>query len=264
MRLPLFERTLQLLFHVLPTENAELYRVCRHYVDRYNGDNNDNMTSNGEARFLRQVLGACQTVFDVGANIGDWTALALEINPRLQVHCFEPLPTTYAELQGRSFPAQVVRNDFGLGSKAEQRSLLVYDHSSGMNTLFQRKGLEAGWGISTPHKAEAVWLDTVDAYCARRNIAQVDLMKLDVEGNELEVLRGAGTMLSEGRVGMVQFEYGGCNIDSGVLLKDFFEYALPLGYVPHKIMPDRLKRVERYDQRLENFTYQNWVLVRGV
>ena len=81
--------------------NPFLYRVCKRYVDRYNSENNDSIHTNGELRLMRAVLPMCMTVFDVGANIGDWTALALSINPRLQIHCFEPSVATFQRLQGR-------------------------------------------------------------------------------------------------------------------------------------------------------------------
>jgi hypothetical protein len=83
-----------------------------------------------------------------------------------------------------------------------------------------------------------------------------------VEGHELEVFKGAGDLLAQGRIGIVQFEYGGCNIDSRALLQDFFDFFDPLPYALHKLYPARLRRHDRYDQRLENFQYQNWVAVR--
>ncbi len=87
----------------------------------------------------------------------------------------------------------------------------------------------------------------------------IDLVKVDVEGHELEVFKGAAGMLAQGKIKRIQFEYGGCNIDSRVLLKDLFEFLLPYGYAFYKVFPRELRRVPRYDQRLENFQYQNWV-----
>ena len=81
--------------------NSMIYRLCKRYVDRYNSENNDNIQTNGELRLMRAVLPKCASVFDVGANIGDWTALAMEINPQLQIHCFEPSAATFQRLQSR-------------------------------------------------------------------------------------------------------------------------------------------------------------------
>ena len=85
------------LLELLP-RTAFLYRVCKRYVDRYNSENNDNIHTNGEWCFMEFILPQCMIVFDVGANVGDWTALALEINPRLQIHCFEPSAVTFQRL----------------------------------------------------------------------------------------------------------------------------------------------------------------------
>ncbi len=255
---------LQSLIDILPSRNGDLYRAFRRYVDRYNGDNDDDMIRNGELRFMGEHLKGSTTVFDVGANVGDWAALALEINPALSLHCFEPSPTTFSRLAARSFPANVVRNNFGLSSASGERSLYVFGEGSGMKSLYRRQGLEDGWALDAPSQTETVWLDTLDHYCLSRDVEKIDFLKLDVEGHELEVLRGAGQMLARGRIDIIQLEYGGCNIDSRALLKDIFEFFGSLPYSANKINPRGLRAVERYDQRIENFQYQNWAFIRTV
>jgi hypothetical protein len=64
-------------------------------------------------------------------------------------------------------------------------------------------------------------------------------------------------------VRIVQFEYGGCNIDSRVLLKDLFAFFSDYRYLLFKIMPTCVEKHEVYSQRLENFQYQNWIAVRS-
>jgi hypothetical protein len=70
-------------------------------------------------------------------------------------------------------------------------------------------------------------------------------------------------LLKSGSVGIIQFEYGGCNIDSGVLLKDIFAFFGDLDYSFYKIYPREARLVSKYDQRLENFQYQNWAIVKN-
>jgi FkbM family methyltransferase len=231
-------------------------------VDRYNGENNDNMRTNGEWHFLRHILKECHTVFDVGANTGEWASLALSINPNINLHCFEPSSATYTRLLEKIFPSNVVCNCFGLGAIQEERPLYIFEAEAGINSLYRRQGLEDGWGLSSPSHIEMVRLDTLDRYCQERGINKIDLLKVDVEGHELEVFKGASSMLAESRITTVQFEYGGCNIDARVLLKDLFDYFQMFEYVLYKIYPDTLRRIQRYDQRLENFQYQNWVAMR--
>jgi len=247
------------LFDLIPA-NHQLYHFCKRYVDFYSGENNQNMLTNGELRFMRQVLPQCNVVFDVGANIGDWTALALRINPQLTIHCFEPGWATYQHLLAREFPSSVTCNDLGLGSRAEQRTLYVFEDGAGINSLYRRSGLES-FGLTTQRYEEAVQLATLDEYCRKLDIQTIDYLKVDVEGHELEVFEGATHMLENGQIMRIQFEYGGACIDARVLLKDLFESLQKFGYTLHKIYPRELRRVEQYDQRFENFQYQNWVAI---
>ena len=98
------KRLVTILFSYLPPDDERLYRLCQHYVDRYNGENNDDIHKNGELRFMRQTLGNCHTVFDVGANVGEWAALALNLNPTVNLHCFEPSQATYQRAWNCSLP----------------------------------------------------------------------------------------------------------------------------------------------------------------
>lgn len=241
--------------------NCMLYRVCKQYVDLYNGENDDDIETNGELRFMRSVLSQCRVVFDIGANVGYWAMLALKINPQINLHCFEPSHITYQQLLSKHFPANVVCNNFGLSSTAGEAKLLIFEEGSGINSMYHRQGLEDGWGLSAQQGEETIHLETVDRYCEQKNIQVVDFCKVDVEGHELEVLKGMYAMLKARQIKMIQFEYGGCDIDASVLLKDIFGFFQPFDYAFYKIYPKQLRLVTRYDQRLENFQYQNWLVI---
>ena len=249
------KRQLLALLPLLPY-NKFVYRVAKHYVDCQNCENDDNMHTNGELWFMRSVLPQCSIVFDVGANVGDWTALASEINPTSKIHCFEPSKVTFQRLQAGG----AIYNNFGLSSAPGERELWVFDDEcSGANSLYKRQGLQDGYGLTEQQRKEVVRMDTLDAYCLRVGVQTIDLMKVDVEGHELEVFKGAKEMLAHKTIKRIQFEYGGCNIDARVLLKDFFDFFESYDYSLYKMFPHELRHVPRYDQRLENFQYQNWV-----
>jgi len=241
--------------------NKHLYNFCKSYVEKHDGDCNGDMETNGELRVMRQFLPCSSVVFDIGAHVGEWTNRALEINPQLQIHCFEPGRDNFTKLAAGVQSGQVVCNPFGLSSRQGEQSFFIYRDAPGLNSLYQRRGLEDGWGLETTHETETVRLNTLENYCREKNIETIDFMKIDVEGHELEVFKGGRSLFAENRVGIIQFEYGGCNIDSKVLLKDLFEFFEGTAYRFYKIFPDRLKHVPRYDQRLENFKYQNWLLI---
>ena len=251
----------ELLLSIVPTDSRRLYRWCKWYVDLYNGENNHHIETNGEFRFMQRNLLRCATVFDIGAHMGSWASLALEVNPRLQLHCFEPSAFTYQKLLSNQFPPNVVCKNLGMSSAPGEARLFVFEDGAGINSLYQRQGLESH-GLSTQQRQETVYLSTVDIYCQENEIQAIDFLKVDVEGHELEVFRGMSEMLEQGRVNIIQFEYGGCNIDAGVFLKDIFNFFDTLDYAFHKIYPRQVKPVAQYDQRLDNFQYQNWVIVR--
>ncbi|NEP84617.1 MAG: FkbM family methyltransferase [Okeania sp. SIO3B3] len=235
-----------------------LYQACRFYADRYQGLNNDDVAFNGELHLLQQILPASQVVFDVGANVGLWTQLALEINPQATFHCFEPNAAVFEQLQNRQFPITVNRRNVGLSNTAGQRELHIFEETSTMSSLYQRRGLES-YNIANSQFTELIVLETLDNYCQQHAIDNIDFLKMDVEGHELQVLQGATRLLTEQRIQLIQFEYGGCNIDAKVLLRDFFDLLGPLGYTLYKVLPTHLETVPSYTQQYENFQYQNWL-----
>lgn len=236
------------------------YAYAKRYVNRCEGNNDPDITTNGELRFLRTVVLQCKVIFDVGANVGEWANLVLEANPLVQLHCFEPSKSTFAKLAARRFPANVLINNFGLSSTSGDGKLFVFGEENGMNSLYRRHGLEHK-GLAPQQREETIDLKTLDEYYFEHNIVKIDYLKLDVEGHELEVLKGAENALRAGRIGIIQFEYGGCNIDSRVLLKDIFDFVQSLPYVVYKILPESIQQLFRYSQAIETFQYSNWLLI---
>src|SRR5687767_1035428 len=96
-----------LLLKLPPSENTRIASFCQRYVDRYNGDNNDDIYSNGEWHFLRRIVPMCDIIFDVGANQGDWTELAFALKADVNIHSFEPSQATFRKLLSRGFPQNV-------------------------------------------------------------------------------------------------------------------------------------------------------------
>jgi FkbM family methyltransferase len=244
-----FRRSLNLL-----PRSAAAFKLCRMYVNFYSGQDNPDFRTNGEARALRRILPGCKTVFDVGAHVGDWTALALSINPALEVHCFEPSAGTYLKLDGRFGRASDVKlNRMGLGAEPGDARLHLFRGQSDTSSLYP------GAGFTPAAGTETIRLETLDRYCDAAGVARIDYLKIDTEGHEFAVLRGAGTMLETGRVSYVQLEYGPGYLEAGVLLRDVFGHLGPMGYRAHKILPRGLEAVAAYSVGLENFRLSNWL-----
>ena len=242
-----------------------LKTICHRYVehcDSPSGENNGDPERNGEYRFLRVVGPRLGTVFDVGANRGDWTAAVLATAPRVtRVVAFEPWAPTFAKLSARDFPSHVVLEQAALSSEEGKATLHGYGTYPEMNSFHSRTGIQDYLADTQPDRTEQVATWTLDGYCQRKGIERIDFLKVDTEGHEWEVLQGARKLLANGSIGIIQFEYGGTYIDSRRLLKDVFELLTCLGYCLHKIVPRGLVACPAYSQRLENFQYKNFIAV---
>ncbi len=242
-------------FALLPKRSALLYAAARRYVDRFNGNNQLDMRTNGELLFMQQRLPRARVAFDIGAATGDWAAHALSINPALELHCFEPNAASFEKLAARGLRARL--NRFGIGDTSGEAVLHTSTTTPELGSVYERSDL----GISVDWSQQAIQIRTLDEYCAEHGIASVDFMKIDVEGHEAAVFRGMRNLLGARAVRVIQFEYGGANIDAHVLLKDIWADLSQYGYRFSKLFPDGPRRYERYSQTLEDFQYQNWAAI---
>lgn len=193
-------------FRFVPHSNDLLLRLSQRYLDRHYGQNDSNPVTNGEDAFLRTVLPGLRggVIFDVGANVGNWSSFALSLNPSLTIHIFEPSSQTYYMCSEKRWPETVSLNNIGLGEHREKLLLKIVEPGSGMNSLYSRQGVEAAESAST----EEVQIETLDNYCVEHGINHIDFLKADVEGHELAVFKGARRMLERRGIEMIQFEYG--------------------------------------------------------
>lgn len=102
---------------------------------------------------------------------------------------------------------------------------------------------------------------TVDDFSASKRTFYIDLLKIDVEGHELAVLKGANRMISEGRIRFVQFEFGGTSIDSRTFFRDFWRLLSP-NYTLYRIVSNGLYRIDAYSDFLKIFVTVNFLAER--
>jgi FkbM family methyltransferase len=196
-------------------------------------------------------------VFDVGANAGDYSAAVLARLPSARLYAFEPSETAFRELEKRVGTAAKL---FNVALSDRNASGVLYsDHAgSGIASLFDR---DLGHASVAMSRREAVALRALDEVCDEEKVERIDLLKLDVEGSELDVLRGAERLLSRGAIEVIQFEFGGCNIDSRTFLRDFFS-LLGGRYRIYRIVRDGLVPVDSYSEALEIFVTVNYAAIR--
>jgi FkbM family methyltransferase len=214
-----------------------------------------------EARTAGQFLrNSGSVVFDVGANIGLWTNAILKRHGEKvsQVHMFEPSKANCDVLTQLKDPRMVI-NAFGLGDKEERRQLHSDKPGSGLASLYDRNIDHHGIAMNL---RELVSISTLDKYVESNHIEHIDVLKLDVEGHELAVLAGAQKTL-ERRISAIQFEFGGCNIDSRTYFRDLWLFLNELGFRIAVLSPlFGLLRIPRYSESLECFATTNYFAFR--
>ncbi len=105
---------------------------------------------------------------------------------------------------------------------------------------------------------EDVKLDTVDNWIRGEGIQRIDILKIDVEGNELEVLRGAQETLVD-MVQVIQFEFGGTSIDAGTYFRDYWVFLREYGFRIGAITPLGLMPIKVYSESEELMVYRNLI-----
>ena len=142
-----------------------------------------------------------RTIFDVGAHHGE-TVLSLRRRaPHAQIHAFEPFPESFSRLRSA---VGALPNVSCWQTAVADRSGEALLHLQGTDyefSLIPSKGGNSAQVIPVP-------VTTLDQFAAQHGISQVDLLKTDTEGADLDVLRGAANLLERGAVDSVYAEFG--------------------------------------------------------
>lgn len=232
------------------------YRICRRYVAAYEGNCDSDMNTNGELRLLGKALtqgNPGDILFDVGAHVGTWTREALRLSPDKQLHLFEPSPRNFHILNQQNFPANVHLNPIALGAVKGISPFFLHPISSQQDSLYESR--------TVGQEAIAVHKETLADYCAEKCIDHILFLKIDTEGNDLEVLRGAHSFLAQEKIDIIQFEYGPKNIESRIFFQDIFEFLKPYNYSLFKIKPFSISQINSYHETLDHFLLSNYILV---
>ncbi|TVP74575.1 MAG: FkbM family methyltransferase [Rhodobacteraceae bacterium] len=213
-------------------------RLASRFLNAYHNTGNYDFARNGEAFALRVFARHASpdpVIWDVGANYGQYASEAHALLPAARVISFEILPAIAAKMR------QKLQGDW-----LEIREMGLSD-SVGTVDVVWNKQVECTSGI-TPFQNEffahgqletvSCPVSTVDQLIAD-GLAAPGFLKIDVEGHEPAVLRGARALLEGPQAPrMIQFEYGHTWIASGGLLHQTRLFLEQAGYKVGRLYPD--------------------------
>jgi FkbM family methyltransferase len=213
--------------------------------------------------FLKDALKNEQhpVLFDVGANKGEITNQLYAVFPAASIHAFEPIAASYLSLKANCRQSNFKLNNIGLG--IDPGKIAMYHYNDGFTNQHATVFPEVLTALHKKEKIvqEEITLDTVDNYCRENGISKIDFLKIDTEGNELNVLKGAQKMIASSEINIIQFEFNEMNIVSRVFLKDF--YDLLDGYTFYRLNTQELIPLGNYSPIHEIFHFQNIIAIKS-
>lgn len=190
---------------------------------------------------------------DIGGNVGEYSKEILARYPDSQITIFEPSRVNY-EILCSKFDCysnvQIIQS--ALSDSKGTMPLYADEPGSGGASLIKRELDHFGVQVA---EVEKVNVNRFDGIWNRQGI--IDLVKIDVEGFELLVIKGFGELIKSVRA--VQFEMGGTDIDTKTFFQDFWYFFSRCNFSLFRMTPSGLVRINAYTEQEEGFIFKNYV-----
>lgn len=218
----------------------------------------------GELYWTKFVLNNfnLETIFDIGAHKGDYTAMWRANGYTNNIYLFEPHPKTFSILANK-IDNSAFTHLYNIGFSDTTGGALIFDYPSESKSGSEHASLYSNV-ITDLHGASGVSstevkITTLDDFVKEHNIERISLLKIDTEGHEYAILKGAKQLIEKDKVDLLQFEFGAMNVVSRHFFKDFYD-LLNEKYSLYRLLPSGLLPIKIYNARQhEIFMYQNIV-----
>ncbi len=234
-------------------------RFCEAKFGLMQGKGFGSGTVKQENRLCHQLLNKLPDIaIDIGGNVGEYTAELRRRNPILEIHVFEPAASNIEKLNKRfSSDNNIKILPFAVSNESGSTTLFSDKPGSGLGSLTRRKldHFDIKFDVQEPiHtiRFEDYWKDQLEGRI-------LDIVKIDIEGHELAALQGFGKAIFATNI--IQFEFGGCNIDTGTYFQNFWYFFAEHGFQIFRITPFGAERIQKYRESDEFFSTTNYIAV---
>ncbi|MFI5163018.1 MAG: FkbM family methyltransferase [Sphingobacteriales bacterium] len=245
----------------------KLRNQCNRIIIERFGIKNMQPELNGEHLILDNILPVCDSFFDIGANKGDWSGYILSKakGSNFRIFLYEPGTVAF----NISLSRFKTFDNISVSNLALSDTIGTLDFYEQENAGELSSAIEK-WAYGLKRKI-TVNTTTVDSELSRLNIENLDYVKIDTEGFDLKVIKGAIDSIIHNKIGFIQFEYNNAWAVLGATLLDAYEILEQNGYSVFLIKPDGIYnyKVREYGEfyAFSNFiaiTQQNLIHVKGI
>ena len=198
-------------------------------------------------------------IFDVGANVGNYSkAVNDAFHEKRMIYAFEPFSKAFFDLE----KLQKEINDFhpvqlGFSDKKQKVNFLSSSEFNEVGGLYNKDFSHSGFSLNLSEETD---FETIQNFCFDNQIEHIHFLKIDVEGHDFFVLKGAEEMLKNNKVDFIQFEFGAANYLSKTYLHDFFQLLSP-NYHFYKLLKNGLMEIREYNTDIEIHVLSNYVAI---
>lgn len=211
------------------------------------------------SRFINQKSITKVFAIDAGANLGDWSHELLTHFPTSEIVAFEPSKEAFAKLRQRfSNNKSVQCENVALGKFSGVAKLFADQSGSGLGSMTKRRVEHFDIPFDFEEEINVITLDSWMQ--SRKTELTPNVLKMDVEGHELDILIGATKTLPS--IEIIQFEFGGSNIDTRTYFQDFWYFFKENNYDLYRITPKSQLQISIYSEKDECFRASNYLAVR--
>ena len=213
-------------------------------------------TVSSEVKCVKSIIKNGSVFIDCGGNVGNYSNEIIKSFDNPEIHIFEPSSKNITILKKRFGNNNRIKvNGAGLSNKTSESTLFSNESGSRLGSLTKRKLEHFGIDFNIEENIKLVQFK--DYWNENINAEFIDLFKIDVEGHEMDVLNGIGSGIS--KIKLIQFEFGGCNIDTRSFFQDFWYFFNEHNFKIFRISPLGLIEIKKYKEIYEHFTTTNFL-----
>lgn len=202
-------------------------------------------------------------IVDIGANIGLYTEELLKIFPDATYFLFEPSQYNIKILSDKFYKFDnVYCSEYALSNESSKRNLYSDKIGSGLSSLSKRRLDHFNIFMNVVESVDTIRFDEfLNFDDIPDSFDTIDYVKIDIEGYELFALQGFGDRIED--VSIIQFEFGGCNIDTRTYFQDFWYFFKEKNFSIYRISPNGPEKINYYEESLEYFSTTNYIAVNN-